>query len=597
MRREASAEIAATLFDAVIVGAGINGCGIARDAAMRGLKVLVLDKGDISAGTSAWSTRLIHGGLRYLEHGEVALVRESLRERERLFRIAPHLVRPLPMLIPLYAEARRGPLVIRAGMLAYDLLSFDKTLPRHRMLSRAETLRRAPGLRSEALRGAALYYDAQVEFPERLALENILSAREHGAQVLTYARVERVEAESGTLGSINAGCETAGRINHESDAGRGIKDKSDGDVNAKVAGEVNAKAESDGPFRVVFKDLLTGDTHEARTRLVVNVTGPWVDEVLSRTELHRTRAGREQTRLVGGTKGSHVVVEAFEGAPRDALYAEAGEDGRPFFIIPWNARYLIGTTDTRYEGDLDAVAADEAEIEYLLRETNRLLPRARLTRDSVLFTYAGVRPLPFVRGRDEASVTRRHFVRDHAPEMPGLVSIVGGKLTTYRHLAELAVNLLFKKLGRKAPPCATAESRLPGARVADFAAFGDEFKKRSALPEAVSERLLRIYGARAGGVLEVARESPDLRQPLSTETGALGAEVVFSFRHELAQTLTDCLWRRTMIGLTNPATATREAERAALIARKHLGWDDARAARERAACLEYAKRFHTRRTT
>src|SRR5215213_1993621 len=186
-----STEIEESPFDLIVIGAGINGAGIARDAAMRGLRVLLLDKGDISSGTTGWSTRLIHGGLRYLEHAELGLVRESLRERERLFQIAPHLVRPLAMIIPIYSGARRGPLMIRAGMIVYDLLSLDKSLDRHHMLSRAETIKRAPGLRTEGLRGAALYYDAQVEYAERLVLENVLSAREHGATIQTYARVER----------------------------------------------------------------------------------------------------------------------------------------------------------------------------------------------------------------------------------------------------------------------------------------------------------------------------------------------------------------------------------------------------------------------
>src|SRR5688572_2571029 len=176
-------------FDVIVIGAGINGAGIARDAAMRGLKVLLLDKGDIAGGTSSWSTRLIHGGLRYLEYGDFGLVRESLRERETLLHIAPHLVRQLPLVIPVYENARRGLWTIRAGMIAYDLLSFGKTLPRHRMLSAAEVLRLAPGLNPEGLIGATTYYDAQVEFAERLVLENVISAVAHGATVCTYARV------------------------------------------------------------------------------------------------------------------------------------------------------------------------------------------------------------------------------------------------------------------------------------------------------------------------------------------------------------------------------------------------------------------------
>src|ERR687883_1575604 len=199
MTRQIPPEIEEREFDAVIIGAGINGAGIARDAALRGLKVLLLDQGDISSGTTSWSTRLIHGGLRYLEHGEIGLVRESLRERERLLHVAPHLVKPLSLLIPIYKQNRRGRLTIRAGMILYDLLSFDKSLNRHRMLSREEARTRAPGLNSKGLLGAALYYDAQVEYAERLVLENVLSAIEHGATALTYTRVDEFIIEDGVV--------------------------------------------------------------------------------------------------------------------------------------------------------------------------------------------------------------------------------------------------------------------------------------------------------------------------------------------------------------------------------------------------------------
>ena len=535
------ADIAGQTFDAIIIGAGINGAGVARDAAMRGLKVLVLDKNDLAGGTSSWSTRLIHGGLRYLEHGEVGLVRESLRERERLFRLAPHLVRPLPMLIPIYEGARRGPLVIRAGMVAYDLLSFDKSLERHQMLSREETLRRAPGLNPVSLRGASLYYDAQVEYAERLVVENALSAREHGAQILTYARVERLLTEG-----------------------------------ERVSG-------------VEFTDVLEGGAYRAHARAVVNVAGAWVDELLA-------QLGAQSPRLIGGTKGSHLVVEPFPGAPATAIYAEASADGRPFFIIPWNNLYLIGTTDLRYDGDLDRVEACEAEIDYLLDETNRVIPSARLTRDAVAYTYSGIRPLAYGRDGAEKSLTRRHFIHDHAPQIEGFLSIIGGKLTTYRRLAEQTVNLLFKKLGRTAPRCQTAAVPLPGARGAgreDFPGFSERFTGRGPLPSAASERLLRVYGTRAALVLEIVAAHPELAQPLSPSTDAIGAEVLMSFRHEMALNLTDCLLRRTMTGL-KATLGIGEDEGAARVAHKYLGWSEERAARELAAYRSYLRRFHPR---
>src|SRR4029079_16678814 len=384
--------VRASRYDVVIIGAGINGAGIVRDAAMRGLKVLLIEKGEIGAGTTSASTRLIHGGLRYLEHFEFGLVYESLRERETLLRIAPDLVRPLAMAIPIYKQSKRGRLTIRAGMILYDLLSWGKSLPNHRMLSRAETLKQWQGLNPDGLVGSALYYDAQVEFPERLVMANVLSAREFGAEVLTHTRVANLTVENGKVSRVKFGQKFA------------------------------------------------------EASVIINAAGPWVDQVLERAPV-------KSPKLIGGTKGSHIIVPVFPGAPSNAIYLEARSDGRPIFIIPWNKLFLIGTTDVRFEGDPDQVCCEDWEIDYLLSETNLALPDAQLKRDSILDTYSGVRPLPF------QSSTRRHFIREH-PQLPNLLSIVGGKLTTYRSLAEECVNKIFSKLGKGAPPCNTDKIRL-----------------------------------------------------------------------------------------------------------------------------------------
>jgi len=390
-------------FDVIVIGAGINGAGIARDAAMRGLKLLLIDKGDIGCGASSASTRLIHGGLRYLEHFDFGLVRESLREREILLRIAPHLVHPLAITIPIYKQSKRGRLMIRAGMILYDLLSWGKSLPSHKVLSRAETLKRWPGLNSEGLVGSALYYDAQCEFPERLVMENVRSAREFGAEVLTYTRVTNLAVENSEVSGV------------------------------EFANDDGSEA---------------GQKQFARAAVVINAAGPWIDQVLERTPVRSPK-------LIGGTKGSHLVVPPFPSAPENAIYLEARSDGRPIFIIPWNKLYLIGTTDVRFEGDPDEVRCESWEIDYLLSESNLALPGAHLTRDSILYTYSGVRPLPVTGEKDEQSITRRHFIRQH-PQLPNLLSIVGGKLTTYRSLAEECVDLIFQKLGKHSPPCRTA---------------------------------------------------------------------------------------------------------------------------------------------
>lgn len=455
----------ASEFDVIIIGAGINGAGIARDAAMRGLKALLLDKGDIASGTSSASTRLIHGGLRYLEHFEFGLVRESLRERETLLRIAPHLVRPLPITIPIYKQSRRGRATVRAGMIAYDLLSIGKSLARHRMLSRAQTLKQLPGLNPEGLRGAAQYFDAQVEFAERLVVENVLAARERGAEVVTYAPVTKLLAKSGVV--------------------TGVEFTSDEGIQV------------------------------ARASVVINAAGPWVDQLLERAPV-------ESSRLIGGTKGSHIVVPEFTGASKNAIYLEAQSDRRPFFIIPWNGNYLIGTTDVRFEDDPDQVRSESWEIDYLLAETNRAFPDAKLTRDRILFTYSGVRPLPWTKNEDEQNITRRHFIREH-PQLKNLLSIVGGKLTTYRSLAEECVDLIFRKLGRESRPCTTAKEVLPRPVIRDF-------------------------------------------------TDA----VVFSFEHEMAKTLADYFLRRTMRGL-NSNLGLGDLDAAIEIGVRVLGWSDERA--------------------
>ena len=256
--------------------------------------------------------------------------------------------------------------------------------------------------------------------------------------------------------------------------------------------------------------------------------------------------------------------------------------------MPWDGKLLIGTTDERYAGDLDRVEADALEMEYLLRETNRAFPAARLTRRDVLYTYAGVRPLPRVAEGEEGAVTRRHFVRPS--RMRGLYSVVGGKLTTYRALSEQLVDLIFRTLGKTPPPCQTATVPLPGAAVEDFDAFRRAFETQSPLPPGSTARLLKLYGVRAAEVLRLAQSDVELSQVISEETGSIGAEVVYAFREELAETLADCLMRRTMIGL-NGSVGLDALEHAARVARQFLGWTDARAAREVEEYLRYVGRF------
>jgi glycerol-3-phosphate dehydrogenase len=496
-----------SLYDVAVIGAGINGAGIARDAALRGLRVIVLDKNDMCSGCSAISSRLIHGGLRYLEYAEFPLVFESLRERITLRKIASHLVQPLRISIPIYDGAKRGPLLIRLGMILYDLLSVGKTVPGHDMLKGKEAIESEPGLKHDGLLAAARYYDAQVEFAERLVLENLIAARSAGATICTHSEVTRIAVHKGAVSGLE------------------------------------------------YTDLISGETKQCQTRAVINAAGPWVDSVLA-------TAGNAGKKFIGGTKGSHIIVSAFDGAPADAYYVEAEADGRPFFIIPWNGLFLIGTTDIRYDGSLDEVRASAEEVDYLLAETNRVFPAANLVRKDIHYAYAGVRPLPRREGGPEGSITRKHIIKKNRRLARGLISIIGGKLTTYRNLAEQTVDKLGKVLGRKLPDCRTQETMLPGAyRVDEAQAL---LASKDGISEAEAARLLSIYGGRAIDVVALLDE---------TAGDLLEAEVIFAIREEMARTLSDIVYRRLMIGF-DADQGRPSYERIAAIAAREFGWTD-----------------------
>ncbi len=522
-------------FDIAVIGAGINGAGIARDAALRGLRVIVLDKNDMCSGCSAISSRLIHGGLRYLEYGEIPLVYESLHERRYLRLTAPHLVEPLRICIPIYEGARRGPLLIRMGMMAYDLLSLGKTVPNHKMLGREAILAAEPGLAAEGLRAAARYYDAQVAFAERLVLENLLAARAAGAEIRTYCEVTRIEAQGGAVSAV------------------------------------------------VFENA-DGGEERVEVGAVVNAAGPWVDRVLD-------VAHAPTKRLIGGTKGSHIIVGEFDGAPRDAFYVEAAADGRPFFIIPWNGQYLIGTTDIRYDEDLDRIRASDAEVDYLLDETNRVFPTASLTRADIHYAYAGVRPLPVKEEGPESAITRRHIIKVNKDVATGLISIVGGKLTTYRSLAEQTVDKLARLQHLKLPPCRTRDTDLPGKWGIPKAR--DALIALGMLSDAGVDRMLDIYGGRAAQICALCEASSALARTLDADGRMLAAEVVFALREEFARTLSDIVFRRMMIGF-DADQARPLYDDIAAIAAAEAGWNAREKQQQLEGLVDYAESLRIR---
>lgn len=543
-QREHTLRRTAQAFDLVVVGGGANGCAIAWDAALRGVRVLLLEKEDFGWATSAWNSRLIHGGLKYLEKYDVKLVRESLREREWMFHAAPHLVRPLRFVLPFYERNAHSRWLLQAGLLAYDALSWDKSTPWHRVRSRTAALALVPGLNTDGLQGAGTYYDGQVEYAERLCVELAVAAESVGAVVLNHARVDGLVEDGGAVTGIT------------------------------------------------FTDTASGRQHTVGARAVVNAAGPWVDALL------RTRPG-ERPDMMGGTKGTHLVVEPFPGAPVDsAMYYEALTDGRPMMVIPWLGKYIVGATDVRFTGDLDRASIDEDELTYILHETNRVLPDANLTRDDVLWSYTGVRPLPYQASGPTGDITRRHVVHDHAKDasdpLQGFFSVIGGKLTTCRALAEDVNDGVIGRAGRGAMrrrrATTTRLSRLPGAQALDYARFVEDFRRSTKLAPEVAERLLGIYGTRAAAVEALSEAEPHLAEPVDGLGGLLAAEVAFAVREESAVTLTDIVARRILTGL-DADLGLSSLEAVARVAASEAGWSEAQATSEVEAYRSYIEKL------
>ena len=532
------AQVRQTEYDVIVIGGGINGAGVARDAALRGLKTILVEKNDFASGSSSWSSRLIHGGLRYLEYFEFPLVRESLKEREVLLRTAPHLVTPLQLTIPIYGDRSRPYWKIWAGMILYDLFSFDKTLPVHRMLPQAKFKQLFRSLDRENLAGGSQYYDGQVTLAERLCLENIISAQNAGAIALNYVEVTELD----------------------------IKDSRITDV--------------------ICKDKLTGESFTisgSKDAVIINTAGPWVDRVCQRGNKNGEDVTIGDAKKNGGTKGSHIVVEQFPGAPGSTLYVEAKSDGRPFFIIPWLGMYLIGTTDIPYHKDIENIKADNEEIDYLLRETNSVIPTANLGRDDIKFTYSGVRPLPNTEGKKPGSITRKHIIFDHRKEgVNNLLTLIGGKLTTYRNVGEEMVDAVFKRMKRSPKPCQTDKLPLPGCILPSDRRIQQAVDKYSStLAIDIINHLFSVYGAKALEVLALTEDDPELGQRIDSDLSDIKAQIVYAVRNEFAHTLVDILRRRTTLAMNGQYGMNLLPEVIDTL-QQYCGWDRERCDRARA---------------
>jgi glycerol-3-phosphate dehydrogenase len=518
------AALADESFDVVVIGGGIIGAGIARDAAIRGLRVALFEKHDFGSGTTAGSTRLIHGGLRYLEMLDFGLVRMDLRERETLLRIAPHLVKPLEFIMPFYGSSLFYRCKMKLGMTLYDILSYDKSLPRHRFLTPAELKSMEPNLRPQDLQGALVYFDAQANSPERLCLENIIDACEHGAQTFNYAEV------TGAL--------------HTGKAVHGIR----------------------------VRDLLSDNRTEVsvKSRVVVNASGAWFDRVAGRLS---DPDGVTQIRT---TKGVHISCPPVANR---AVVVFSRVDGRLMFVIPWLGYSWIGTTDTDFTADPATAHATSEDVDYVLRSVAEYFPTLDPTR--IYFSNAGVRALVKEKG-SKSSVSRKHRIADGACSgAENLISVLGGKITGYRAIAEEVVDAVCGKLNVNAPGV-TATMALPGAR--EGAKASDV--SNAGLKDETIEHLFGLYGSRATEVIQIAASAEHLREPLSPRAPDVAAQVVFAASKEQCSRLVDFLLRRTLLGFSQDQGQSAVARVAALLA-EELAWSPERTSAEISFYQEY----------
>jgi len=517
--------------DVLVVGGGITGAGVALDAASRGYRVVLVERSDYASGTSSRSTKLVHGGLRYLPQWQFGLVREALHERERLRSLAPHLVSALSFVVPLYRETKRPlgigiprplrwatALGVGIGLSAYDLLSRSDL--RHHRLTAAQASAAFPGLRTDTLRAAFLYHDGATD-DVRLTHAVLATARRFGAVAVNYAEATALET------------------------GR--------------------------PVRVTLRDRLSGASTIVEARHVVNAAGVWAEMIAA-------LSGAPDAFRIERSKGVHLVLAAPPGL-QHALVIPETDDGRLAFAVPWRGRLILGTTDDPYAGDPEAAVTTTAEAEYLLEHLNRYVTQpARL--DDVIAAYAGLRPLVRRGTSRTAALSRSHEVVDHAN---GVVSIIGGKLTTYRQMAEDTVDLLVRRdRGRAA--CRTRTLVLDGGESAEDtmrALTADE--RDFSLPAGAARQLYRTYGSRARDVFDLVRDDGSLASALDDTLPTLAAEVVYACRAEQLASLADFMFLRSRLAILDRARGRAALPRVAALMAAELGWSTSEQGRQIAA--------------
>jgi glycerol-3-phosphate dehydrogenase len=517
-RAESLASLAGERFDLIVIGGGITGAGVAREAALRGLRTALLERDDFAAGTSSRSSRLIHGGVRYLEHGHLGLVFEASQERRLLLELAPHLVRPLAFTWPVYRDARVPRWKLRAGLALYDALALFRNVGRHQGLDVAELLDAEPELERNGLTGGARYWDAATD-DTRLTLAAALAAREAGAVVVNHADV--------------------------------------------VAGMLDG----DRLIGVRVRDTLDDTALEVRGETIVNCTGPWSDATAALTGVPAAHA-------VHGAVGAHIAVPRQRIGNRDAITLTSPLDGRVMFVLPAGVHAIIGTTERPATSGPDQVRATGQEIAYLLRSVNMRFPYASLSRDDVVSAWAGIRPLAAAKtgsGRDTGSASREHAIVRTAN---GLVNVTGGKLTTWR---AMAIDIVDRATGREASADAARRSRtepLPGG---DMLSLEHTVHDASVIVHdaAVAERLAQGYGSRWHNVWSYVQRDATMRQRVVDQLPYLHAEIAHAVERESACTLSDLLMRRTHVAYETRDHGVAAAERIAGFVGSLLGWSDA----------------------
>ena len=530
--REATLQmLSAELFDVVIVGGGITGVGVAREAALAGLSTALVEREDFASGTSSRSSRLIHGGVRYLEHGHIGMVFESSRERRLLLQLAPHLVRPLSFTWPVYAGARIPRWKLRAGLMLYDALGLFRNVHPHEGLSVTGTLALEPALDPHGLVGGARYWDAATD-DSRLTLANAIAAREAGAVVANHIAVTGAMRNAGGVALTG----------------------------------------------VTVRDAISGAEIAVRARVVVNATGPWSDATVALT-------GMPLQHQVLGSAGAHIAVPRQRLGNNDAVTLVSPVDGRVLFVLPAGVHSIIGTTERPARHGPDEIHASEQEVSYLLRTVNARFPFANLTPDDVISAWAGIRPLAAARAGTHTAhaASREHAV---AQSSNGLLSVTGGKLTTYRAMAVDILAHIMHAL--RANGEATTAARVVHLSATTPLPGGDVTSRDSVVHEAgatvhdsaVGERLALAYGSRWRNVWSYAQRDASLARRLVDDLPYLTAEVAHAVERELACTLSDVLIRRTRIAFETRDHGRGVARRIAPLVGALLGWDDAQCAHQ-----------------